>query len=58
MKFKAYIKMDNAAFDEMPEYELSRILENIALSIKDGSTYNTCMDINGNRVGEWEIITD
>lgn len=49
----------NAAFrDEdgnLIEYEVARILKNIAASIEEGYTYGPIMDYNGNKVGSWEI---
>ena len=58
MKFKMEIKMDNAAFTEMPERELDRILQDVGQGIVDGVTYGFCRDLNGNTVGTWEIETD
>ncbi len=59
---KIEIKTGNAAFcdpytGEENEYwesvELNRILANICLKIENGETSGSCMDINGNKVGQW-----
>jgi hypothetical protein len=52
-KFKLEIKMDNAAFGDSPELELSRILELLAEDVADGvcETYSI-RDVNGNTVGK------
>ena len=58
MDFTLNINMDNAAFDECPEIELARILQKITQEIITGLTYNNKIkDINGNTVGNFEIIT-
>ena len=58
MDFKLEINMDNAAFTEYPEEELSRILADAGNKITDGHTSAHIYDINGNNVGNWEILTD
>lgn len=48
------IEMDNAAFDDAPEYEVSRILRELSRSIEiQGFDHcpNNLKDINGNTVG-------
>lgn len=46
------IHTENAAFDEVPEVEMSRILRTLAEKIeKDGVTPQNLYDYNGNRVG-------
>ena len=45
----------NAAFDEYGDYEVARILEDIAEKVKAGRSGGVIMDINGNRIGEWEL---
>lgn len=54
MKFTAEIDMDNAAFTDEP-FELPYILIEVAKQISRGSVAGTCRDINGNKVGYWEI---
>jgi len=54
------IKMDtgNAAFDPDPQYEVARILREIADRLeRDGANglYQTIHDINGNDVGRWRL---
>ena len=49
----------NAAFDEecggSLEYETIRILREICEKIEIGYTDGVIMDINGNKIGEWEL---
>lgn len=51
------INMDNAAFDDNgPATELARILRKLAKRIEaEGPDYVPIMDLNGNKVGEFEI---
>lgn len=49
---------DNAAFgDDMFEehYECVRILKEICKKLNSGYRNGSCIDINGNKVGEWEL---
>ena len=60
MKARITINMDNAAFDEFPHEELSRILAKLARDIGEyGMNPSlrgmTLHDINGNTVGEIKI---
>ena len=55
MKFNCDINMDNAAFGESPEVELTRILKGITECLAFGDGYGTILDINGNKVGQWSI---
>lgn len=63
MQFTLTIKMDNAAFEESNSDELARILSNLAgrldesrsREIGDGEYIH---DVNGNRVGNWEVTAD
>jgi hypothetical protein len=52
-KFKLEIKMDNAAFGDSPELELSRILSELSLDVAEDQReeYNI-RDENGNTVGK------
>ena len=55
--FKMKFKTSNAAFNEPDkETEVRRILEKISEEIEYGKTSGSIMDINGNRVGEWEMV--
>ena len=58
MEFKLNINMDNAAFGEFPEYELSRLLKVCATEVENGMHAAGVVDYNGNRVGEFEIVQD
>lgn len=51
--FKVEIKTGNAAFEGNPEYEVKRILKEIEKKIEQGFSSGVCMDINGNKVGNW-----
>ena len=55
MDFKLVVNMDNAAFDRGDGRELARILREIANKVQDGKTDGRAMDVNGNKVGEWEV---
>ncbi len=35
--------------------EIVRILKKITAQIEDGEDYSSIMDINGNKIGSWEI---
>ena len=52
MKLK--IRTENAAFDPM-EWEVARILRKVAEDIENGEESGSCVDHNGNKVGEWEL---
>ena len=58
MRFKMEVIMDNAAFSENPEPELSRILAHVSDQLIEGSTFGILMDVNGNKVGSYDIETD
>ena len=53
----------NAAFmdenGELDDYskamESVRILKEVIAKISTGHSYGSCMDINGNKVGEWRL---
>ena len=54
--FKLHINTDSAAFEENPEYEVSRILQALAQKIEhDGLQwhYQDLRDINGNITGKY-----
>lgn len=46
---------DYAAFQEEPEIEISRILKSVAERIESGEKFGFCFDINGNKIGSWNI---
>lgn len=54
MDFTCKVNMDNAAFED-DDAELLRIVEDVAAKIGQGRTNGTCVDANGNTVGEWSI---
>ena len=45
----------NAAFDEYGDVEVKRILEDIANKVESGYEHGLIMDINGNKIGSWEM---
>ena len=58
--FTLTIRTGNSAFyDEQggyePEYEVARILEDVAEKVKAGWDRGNLVDINGNHIGEWEL---
>lgn len=60
---KIEIKTDNAAFnidgetqwerDYWRNLELKRVLKNVMNQLDNGNVSGSCIDINGNKVGEW-----
>lgn len=58
MEFKLNINMDNAAFAVMPELELAALLEGTINSLRGGAVEGSLRDVNGNKVGKWEITED
>ena len=36
-------------------FEVQRLLTEIAIKIQNGNETGSCMDINGNKVGTWEL---
>lgn len=58
MKFKLEINMDNAAFED--DSEIKRIMDDMAKKISHGYPLRcwdkgVIYDINGNKVGTWEV---
>ena len=52
MKFTIEIECDNAAFEDSPEAEVVRILQELVYQIRfEGDLAHALLDINGNRVG-------
>ena len=57
--FKIEIETGNAAFeDDNRNYELARILRQIAERLENGENAGRVLDINGNKVGSFEIEED
>lgn len=60
---KIEIKTGGAAFTNDDEefdvyyggHEVQRILTEVALKVQNGQTEGSCMDINGNKVGNWSL---
>ena len=55
MEFKLSIKMDNTAFDIMPNREIGAILSDVITRLSAGLNEGKLQDINGNVVGQFEI---
>ena len=55
MKFGLKISSENAAFADNPEYETARLLRQTADRLENGIPGGMLMDINGNRVGHWDL---
>lgn len=65
--FRIEIKTDNAAFqsqwgaadkwDDMyyRNEEIKRVLKNVCNQMDNGYVKGSCIDINGNKVGEWSL---
>ena len=49
---------DNDNFNGESTEEIARILRKIATDIENGDTAKGIMDINGNRIGQWEFNTN
>jgi hypothetical protein len=54
MEFTLKIDMDNAAFLYYDK-ELGRLLTEVVIEISHQNRYGTVIDLNGNKVGSWEI---
>jgi hypothetical protein len=48
---------NGAAFDETSD-EIARIFRKIADDVENGATAKAIMDMNGNKVGQWEYDPD
>tara|TARA_R100000781_G_C4034500_1_gene111767 strand:- start:300 stop:536 length:237 start_codon:yes stop_codon:yes gene_type:complete len=63
MEFLLVIDLDNDAFQEDPGVEITRIMERLGsrlannpdLTSKEAIHHGTVHDVNGNRVGLWQI---
>lgn len=56
MKFVCEIDMNNAAFEGQPYRELGRLLTSITGKVNLGHPSGTCVDMNGNSVGTWNVL--
>lgn len=52
--FNLKFSTGNAAFEEYPEGEISRILNQIKDKVFNGYESGKIMDSNGNGIGKWE----
>ena len=55
MEFNLRFSMDNAAFSDYPEGEISSILRKVIKQVNDGNEDGQIRDTNGNPVGKWEV---
>jgi len=53
MKISIKFSTDNAAFEELPEVEVRKILREIGEAVLLGITDGPCHDSNGNTIGQW-----
>ena len=53
MKIK--FETTNSTFDDYGDNEIVRILANIAEKVQRGMETDIIIDINGNKIGEWEL---
>jgi hypothetical protein len=56
MRFTLTLECDNAAFDDSPVTEVARILDQTAEALCSGYLEGTCLDVNGNDVGDWRFV--
>jgi hypothetical protein len=55
MKFTCEIDMDNAAFEDAPDAELSSLLKVVSYSVNQGHRDGEIRDKNGNTVGKFAV---
>lgn len=55
MKMKIEFTTDNAAFNTNKNFEIARILKDIAYKIEEGYREGVIVDIDGNKIGEFKI---
>jgi len=55
MEFNLKFSMNNAAFSDYPEGEISSILRKVIKQVNDGNEDGQIGDTNGNKVGKWEV---
>ena len=56
MKFTLTLNCDNEAFAEDPTLEIARLLRAVVERLEqDGARAGVLMDINGNRVGRFDL---
>ena len=53
--FEVKFDTGNAAFDICPEDEICAIIEKIEMDLHNGETEGSCIDFNGNKIGEWKF---
>lgn len=59
MRLLLEMRMNNAAFDDEPQFEAARILRGYAEDIADGTLRDlTLYDINGNNIGRARVLED
>jgi len=60
MEFKLRFDCNNAAFDDLPEYEIARILKSIGDHLletgKPPEQHQNIVDVNGNIVGTFRLL--
>ena len=57
MEFELNIESDNAGMTEDTDVAVADILEDVALRVREGFTSGRALDVNGNLVGSWKLVT-
>lgn len=52
---KIEFETNGKAFEDYGDKEVERILAEIAKEVATGFTGNSILDINGDKIGEWEL---
>jgi hypothetical protein len=52
---KLTIETGNAAFEDLPGHECARILRDVAAALERGTRAAPLHDLNGNRVGRFDL---
>lgn len=55
MKITITIKTDNAAFEDRYEHQMEEILNKVTFMVVNGREIGYLYDINGNKVGGFEV---
>ena len=58
MKFTLELTCDNASFDPSPSWEIKRLLTVAGCMVDCGHTEGILLDLNGNRVGSFELVEE
>ena len=56
--FKLEIETTNAAFDDDPSYEVTRLLDSVYRRVTEGEYSGSLRDYNGNKVGYFRFTPE